>query len=68
MRHKGNSYISPNRDEHENNMWKKANSIEDLNDRITRNGTYDKDLNRRLIMNKMKCELEGSGNFLHMKS
>ena len=46
MRHKGNSYISPNRDEHENNMWKKANSIEDLNDRITRNGTYDKDLNR----------------------
>ena len=43
---KGNSYISPDKDGHNGNIWKKADSIHDLNDRVTRSGTYDKNLNR----------------------
>lgn len=39
---KGNSYISPDKDGHN----EKADSIKDLKNRDTRNGTYDKDLNR----------------------
>ena len=44
--HKGNSYISPDKSGHNGGIWKKANSIKDLKDRPTRDGTYDKNLNR----------------------
>lgn len=43
---KGKNYISPDRDGHNGGIWKKANSIKDLNDKTTRSGTYDKDLNK----------------------
>ena len=43
---KEKNYISPDRDGHNGGIWKKANSIDDLNSRTTRNGTFDKDLNR----------------------
>ena len=43
---KGKEYISPDRDGHNGGVWKKAKSIEDLNNRKTRLGTYDENLNR----------------------
>ena len=43
---KGNSYISADKSGHNGGIWKKANSIKDLKDRPTRDGTYDKNLNR----------------------
>ena len=43
---KGKEYISPDRDGHNGGIWKKAKSIEDLNNRKTRLGTYDENLNR----------------------
>ena len=43
---KGKEYISPDRDGHNGGIWKKANSINDLNSKKTRNGTYDDNLNR----------------------
>ncbi|UBD67104.1 toxin C-terminal domain-containing protein [Bacteroides salyersiae] len=38
--------MSPDKDGHNGGIWKKADSVKDLNDRVTRNGTYDKNLNR----------------------
>jgi len=43
---KGNSYISPDKDGHNGGIWKKADSVKDSSDRVTRNGTDDKNLNR----------------------
>ncbi|MGJ1016475.1 toxin C-terminal domain-containing protein [Bacteroides salyersiae] len=43
---KGNSYISPDKDGHNGGIWKKADSIHDLKSKKTRDGTYDKDLNK----------------------
>ena len=43
---KGKEYISPDRDGHNGGVWKKAKSIEDLNNRKTRLGTYDENLNK----------------------
>lgn len=42
----GKSCISPDREGHNNGIWKKASSAKGLNSRETRSGTYDKDLNR----------------------
>lgn len=42
----GKKYISPDRDGHNGGIWKMADSLEDLNSKSTRMGTYDKDLNR----------------------
>jgi RHS repeat-associated protein len=43
---KGKEYISPDRDGHNGGIWKKANSINDLNSKKTRSGTYNENLNR----------------------
>ncbi|MBW5319381.1 hint domain-/BECR-fold containing toxin, partial [Escherichia coli] len=43
---KGNSYISRDRDEHNGGAWKEASSPKKLNRKETRNGTFDKNLNR----------------------
>ena len=42
----GKKYISPDRDGHNGGIWKMADSVENLNSKSTRMGTYDKDLNR----------------------
>lgn len=42
----GKKYISPDRDGHNGEIWKMADSVENLNSKSTRMGTYDKDLNR----------------------
>ena len=43
---KGNSYISRDKDGHNGGAWKEASSPEKLNKKETRNGTFDKNLNR----------------------
>ena len=43
---KGNSYISRDRDGHNGGAWKEASSPKKLNRKETRNGTFDKNLNR----------------------
>nr|WP_276552636.1 toxin C-terminal domain-containing protein [Streptococcus danieliae] len=43
---KGPKFISPDRDAHSGGYWKGANSLEDLRDKTTRGGTYDKNLNK----------------------
>ncbi len=42
----GKNYISPDRDGHNGGVWKKANKINELNNRNRRLGTFDKDLNK----------------------
>jgi hypothetical protein len=43
---KGNRFITLDVDQHSDGFWKMANSIENLKDKVTRMGTYDKFLNR----------------------
>lgn len=43
---KGNKYITPDVDSHNGGVWKMADSIDGLNSKKTRLGTYDKDLKR----------------------
>lgn len=43
---KGNRYITPDRTSHNGGVWKMADSVDNLVDRTTRMGTYDKYLNR----------------------
>ncbi len=43
---KGNSYISRDVDGHNGGAWKEASSPKKLNSKNTRNGTFDKNLNR----------------------
>lgn len=43
---KGREYISPDKDGHNGGIWKKANSIKELNRKDTRKGTYDENLKR----------------------
>ncbi len=43
---KGNRYISPDETGHNGGVWKMARTVEELRDRTTRMGTYDKSLNR----------------------
>ncbi|HID7709975.1 TPA: polymorphic toxin-type HINT domain-containing protein, partial [Neisseria meningitidis] len=43
---KGKSYISRDVDSHNGGAWKEASSPEKLNRKETRNGTFDKNLNR----------------------
>ena len=42
---KGRNYISPDRDGHNGGVWKKAKSVEALDSKATRAGTYDENLN-----------------------
>ena len=43
---KKNSYITRDIDSHSGGAWKEANSPKDLGSKNSRNGTYDKDLNK----------------------
>ncbi|WP_222860836.1 toxin C-terminal domain-containing protein [Aliarcobacter cryaerophilus] len=43
---KGNSYIVRDLDNHNGGAWKEASSVKELSNKNTRNGTFDKDLNR----------------------
>ncbi len=43
---KGSSYISRDVDGHNGGAWKEASSVEKLNSKSTRNGTYDINMNR----------------------
>lgn len=43
---KGNSYISRDVDGHNGGAWKEASSVDKLNSKSTRNGTYDINMNR----------------------
>nr|WP_257393708.1 toxin C-terminal domain-containing protein [Neisseria meningitidis] len=43
---KGKSYISRDVDSHNGGAWKEASSPKKLNRKETRNGTFDKNLNR----------------------
>lgn len=43
---KGNSYISRDVDGHNGGAWKEASSVDKLNQKNTRNGTYDVNMNR----------------------
>lgn len=45
---KGNKYISPDLKRHNGGFWKMANSVENLNHRETRMGTYNQFLNFRI--------------------
>jgi hypothetical protein len=42
----GKDYISPDKDGHNEGVWKRARSIKDLDNRKARMGTYDVELNR----------------------
>ena len=42
----GKDFISPDTDGHNGGVWKKAKSIKALGSKETRDGTFDKDLNR----------------------
>jgi hypothetical protein len=42
----GKDFISPDTDGHNGGIWKKAKSVKALGKKETRDGTYDKDLNR----------------------
>jgi len=42
----GKNFISPDKDGHNGGIWKKANSVEELNSKETRDGTYDENLNK----------------------
>ena len=39
-------YITPDVDSHNGGVWKGADSVRDLDSKITRAGTYDSNLNR----------------------
>lgn len=43
---KGNSYITRDLDAHNGGAWKEASSPEKLLSKKTRNGTFDKDMNK----------------------
>ncbi len=43
---KGNSYISRDVDGHNGGAWKEASSVDKLNSKSTRNGTFDVNMNR----------------------
>lgn len=42
----GKDYISHDIDSHNGGFWKKSNSIKRLSSKDTRDGTFDKDLNK----------------------
>ena len=45
---KGNSYITRDLDGHNGGVWKEASSIKNLESKVTRNGTFDKEMKKRI--------------------